>query len=89
MRLSLEWCGGAVEGCAAVALLCSAWLVSWQAVLLRTATQEPLQLSQTRSCMGLVSLAQQALEQSSRKVPIKYVVVGVQGDIKQEEWLSS
>ncbi len=40
-------------------------------------------------CMGLVSLARQAVEQSARKVPVKYIVVGVQGDIQREEWLTT
>ncbi len=40
-------------------------------------------------CMGLVSVAKQAAEQSSRKVPVKYIVVGVQGDVQQEEWITT
>ncbi len=38
-------------------------------------------------CMGLLKLAQQAAEISNRKVPIKCLVVGVQGDVLQEEWV--
>ena len=40
-------------------------------------------------CMGLVSLARQAVSQSERKVPVKYVVVGLQGEVQQEEWLTT
>jgi hypothetical protein len=39
--------------------------------------------------MGLLNLAQQAAQASDRKVPIKYVVVGVQGEILQEDWVST
>lgn len=40
-------------------------------------------------CMGLQALAQRALEASSRKVPLKGIVVGLDGEIRSEEWLSS
>jgi hypothetical protein len=38
-------------------------------------------------CMGLLNLVRQAAGDCNRKVPIKSVVVGVQGDILQEEWV--
>jgi len=38
-------------------------------------------------CSGLLALAQEGAKRASRKVPIKYVVIGVQGDILKEEWL--
>jgi Pyruvate/2-oxoacid:ferredoxin oxidoreductase delta subunit len=38
-------------------------------------------------CTGLVGLAQQAAEQASRKIPIKWSVVGIKGEIQREEWL--
>jgi hypothetical protein len=44
-------------------------------------------IMQVPCCMGLLSLAQQASLASERKVPIKQVVVGVQGEILQEEWI--
>lgn len=44
-------------------------------------------IMQVPCCGGLVEMAKQALEQSSRKVPIKYAVVSLQGDILTEEWL--
>jgi hypothetical protein len=40
-------------------------------------------------CMGLVGLAQDAAKNSKRKVPVKYIVVGLNGEIRQEEWLST
>ena len=45
-------------------------------------------IMQVPCCMGLLGLAKQAAQVSERKVPIKYVVVGVQGEILREEWVS-
>jgi hypothetical protein len=45
-------------------------------------------IMQVPCCMGLLQLAQQAAQATERKVPVKYIVVGVQGDILQEEWAS-
>lgn len=45
-------------------------------------------IMQVPCCMGLVSLAQQAVAASKRKVPIKSIVVSLQGDILSEEWVS-
>jgi hypothetical protein len=36
--------------------------------------------------MGLLNLAQQAAKGAKRKVPVKYAVVGIQGEILKEEW---
>jgi len=44
-------------------------------------------IMQVPCCMGLLNLAQQAAAESSRKVPVKNLVVGVQGEILEEEWL--
>ncbi len=44
-------------------------------------------IMQVPCCMGLLNLAQKALERSKRKIPIKSVVVSLQGDILQEEWV--
>ena len=44
-------------------------------------------IMQVPCCRGLLGLAQEAAKQAKRKVPIKYVVVGLQGDILQEEWV--
>ncbi|NOX97376.1 MAG: 4Fe-4S dicluster domain-containing protein [Nitrospirae bacterium] len=38
-------------------------------------------------CRGLLRLAEQALEQSKRKVPLKSIVVSLQGEILQEDWV--
>jgi Fe-S-cluster-containing hydrogenase component 2 len=38
-------------------------------------------------CLGLVSIVSDALRKASRKVPVKKVVVGIQGDILSEEWI--
>ncbi len=40
-------------------------------------------------CTGLLNLARQAAQAASRKVPIKYIVVGVQGEILQEQWAAA
>lgn len=40
-------------------------------------------------CLGLLSLAQEALGAASRKVPLKHIVIGLQGDVQQEEWVES
>ncbi len=44
-------------------------------------------IMQVPCCTGLLNLAQQAAKASQRKVPIKSVVIGVQGEILQEEWV--
>ena len=46
-------------------------------------------IMQVPCCMGLVSLAQDALQQSKRKIPVKYIVVSLQGEILQEEWITT
>ena len=38
-------------------------------------------------CGGLLRLAQEGANRASRKVPIKYIVVGIKGDVIKEEWL--
>lgn len=38
-------------------------------------------------CMGLLGLVQKAAAAAKRKVPIKLMVVGLQGDILKEEWV--
>ena len=44
-------------------------------------------IMQVPCCMGLLDLAKEALAQSTRKVPIKYAVVSLQGEILEEEWV--
>ncbi|MBD3242423.1 MAG: 4Fe-4S dicluster domain-containing protein [Chitinivibrionales bacterium] len=43
-------------------------------------------IMQVPCCGGLLHLAQAAAEQAQRKVPIKTVVVSVQGEVLKEEW---
>ncbi len=43
-------------------------------------------IMQVPCCMGLLMLAKRALADSERKIPIKSIVVGVQGDILAENW---
>ncbi len=38
-------------------------------------------------CSGLLALTQEATKRASRKVPIKYIVISLQGDILKEEWI--
>ncbi|MBA7542229.1 Ion-translocating oxidoreductase complex subunit B [subsurface metagenome] len=38
-------------------------------------------------CSGLLALAQEGAKRANRKVPIKYIVVGIQGNILKEEWV--
>ncbi len=42
---------------------------------------------QVPCCHGLVGLAAQALAESERKVPVRYVVAGLSGEVLQEDWL--
>ncbi len=42
---------------------------------------------QVPCCSGLVYLAKQGAEKASRKVPIKSIVVSLQGEILREEWI--
>lgn len=44
-------------------------------------------IMQVPCCQGLLRLAQRAVAQAQRKVPIKCVIVGLQGEILQENWL--
>ena len=44
-------------------------------------------IMQVPCCRGLLNLAQTALEKSKRKVPVKYIIVGIDGEIITEEWL--
>jgi ferredoxin len=44
-------------------------------------------IMQVPCCGGLLQLAQSAAVQAQRKIPIKAIVVSLQGDILREEWL--
>ena len=43
---------------------------------------------QVPCCAGLVAVAQEGLHAAKRKIPVKSIVVSLQGDILQEEWVS-
>ena len=43
-------------------------------------------IMQVPCCMGLLVLAKKALAASERKIPLKSIIVGVQGDILSENW---
>jgi NAD-dependent dihydropyrimidine dehydrogenase PreA subunit len=38
-------------------------------------------------CGGLLQMVKSALSQASRKVPLKMMIVGINGEIQQEEWV--
>lgn len=38
-------------------------------------------------CGGLLMIAKEALEKSERKIPIKKIIVGLRGEIKEETWV--
>lgn len=44
-------------------------------------------IMQVPCCSGLLNLAVQASQQAKRKVPIKGLVVGLEGEILQDEWV--
>lgn len=44
-------------------------------------------IMQVPCCGGLIRLIQMAMQQAERHVPVKGIVVGVQGEILKEEWL--
>ena len=44
-------------------------------------------IMQVPCCGGLIYMAQKALEAAERKIPIKKIVIGVQGDVLSEEWV--
>jgi hypothetical protein len=38
-------------------------------------------------CSGLLGLAKKAMENASRKIPVKSIVVSIKGEILKEEWV--
>jgi NAD-dependent dihydropyrimidine dehydrogenase PreA subunit len=46
-------------------------------------------IMQVPCCGGLVAIAQQALDQAKRKIPIKTVIVSLQGEILSAEWVTA
>ncbi len=43
---------------------------------------------QVPCCAGLVAMAQQAVQSAKKKIPIKSIVLSLQGDVLSEEWVS-
>lgn len=43
---------------------------------------------QVPCCAGLVAMAQQALQSAKKKIPLKSIVLSLQGDVLSEEWVS-
>jgi hypothetical protein len=46
-------------------------------------------IMQVPCCGGLLQLSLQAAAQAKRKIPIKSIVVSLQGDILKEEWVQA
>ena len=46
-----------------------------------------VQIMQVPCCSGLVQVAKAGADKATRKIPIKQVVVGLEGDILSEEWI--
>ena len=44
-------------------------------------------IMQVPCCYGLLALAKKALSQAQRQVPVKAIVVSLQGEILSEEWV--
>jgi Pyruvate/2-oxoacid:ferredoxin oxidoreductase delta subunit len=44
-------------------------------------------MMQVPCCMGLMAIVKESLEKAERKVPLKKIVVGIQGDIISDEWV--
>lgn len=44
-------------------------------------------IMQVPCCGGLLRMVQEAAEKASRKVPVKAIVVSVEGDVLQEQWV--
>lgn len=44
-------------------------------------------IMQVPCCGGLVAVAEQALQQAKKKIPIKSIVLSLQGDVLSEEWV--
>jgi len=40
-------------------------------------------------CAGLLQMALAAAKKASRKVPVKHIIVGIQGKVLKEEWMES
>ena len=45
-------------------------------------------IMQVPCCMGLVHVVREGVAAAERKVPVKQLIVGLEGDILREEWIS-
>jgi hypothetical protein len=45
-------------------------------------------MMQVPCCGGLLHIAKQALKKASRKIPLKSIIISLQGEILSEEWVS-
>lgn len=43
-------------------------------------------IMQVPCCMGLLSLAKKAAQEAERKVPVKFLVISLKGEVLEEEW---
>jgi ferredoxin len=46
-------------------------------------------IMQVPCCRGLLMMAQQAVQMANRKIPIKAIVVGIQGEILEDTWIEA
>jgi ferredoxin len=46
-------------------------------------------IMQVPCCRGLLMLAQQAVQMANRKIPVKAIVVGIQGEILEDTWIET
>ena len=44
-------------------------------------------IMQVPCCGGLIQMAKSAVDEANRKIPLKMIVVGIQGEILREEWV--
>ena len=44
-------------------------------------------IMQVPCCMGLLQMVKEAASHAQRRVPVKLVVVGIEGEILKEEWI--
>ena len=44
-------------------------------------------IMQVPCCRGLLMMAQQAQQMADRKIPVKAIVVGIQGEILEDTWI--
>lgn len=45
-------------------------------------------IMQVPCCGGLLAIAKEGLKRAKRKIPLKYIVVSLQGEILKEEWVT-